>query len=128
MAEKPSAQHQSWLQVLALTHRAIHNGPVEGRRSVHGMGKKLVANPVTGTMTVPATSSPRRSGFSPQLFISYDSGSGNGPLGLPLLLLTRVTGHCERGPVDRLYSMGVSFPRRLYLRLAAPAYHPWIST
>src|SRR4029077_3344646 len=43
--------------------------------------EKFAANPVTGTgsMTVPISASPGRSGFGPQLSLSYDSGSGNGP-------------------------------------------------
>jgi Salmonella virulence plasmid 65kDa B protein len=48
------------------------------------MGEKFAANPVTGTgsMSVPIATSPGRSGFGPQLSLSYDSGSGNGPFGL----------------------------------------------
>ena len=30
-------------------------------------------------MTIPIATSPGRSGFGPQLSLSYDSGSGNGP-------------------------------------------------
>ena len=32
-------------------------------------------------MTVPIATSPGRSGFGPQLALTYDSGSGNGPFG-----------------------------------------------
>jgi len=47
------------------------------------MGEKFAANPVTGTgsMSVPIATSPGRSGFGPQLSLSYDSGAGNGPFG-----------------------------------------------
>jgi hypothetical protein len=47
------------------------------------MGEKFSANPVTGTgsMSVPIFTSPGRSGFGPQLSLSYDSGAGNGPFG-----------------------------------------------
>ena len=61
------------------------------------MGEKFAANPVTGTgsMTVPIASSPGRSGFGPQLALSYDSGAGNGPYGvgwsLSLPSITRKT-------------------------------------
>jgi Salmonella virulence plasmid 65kDa B protein len=54
-------------------------------------------NPVTGTgsMTVPIATSPGRSGFGPQLSLSYDSGAGNGPFGfgwsLSLPSITRKT-------------------------------------
>jgi RHS repeat-associated protein len=51
--------------------------------AIRGIGEKFAANPVTGTgsVTVPIATSPGRSGFGPQLTLSYDSGSGNGPFG-----------------------------------------------
>ena len=56
----------------------------KGGGAIRGMGEKFAANPVTGTgsMTVPIATSPGRAGFGPQLSLSYDSGSGNGPLWL----------------------------------------------
>src|SRR4051812_4101265 len=56
----------------------------KGGGAIHGIGEKFAANPVNGTssMTVPLAVSPGRSGFAPQLSLSYDSGSGNGPFGL----------------------------------------------
>ena len=47
-------------------------------------GEKFGANGATGTgaLSVPLTLSPGRSGFGPQLSLSYDSGAGNGPFGL----------------------------------------------
>src|SRR3977135_2561511 len=55
----------------------------KGGGAIRGMGEKFAANPVTGTgsVTVPIATSPGRSGFGPQLSISYDSGAGNGPFG-----------------------------------------------
>jgi hypothetical protein len=55
----------------------------KGGGAIRGMGEKFAANPVTGTasMTVPIFTSPGRSGFGPQLALSYDSGAGNGPFG-----------------------------------------------
>ncbi|MBN1561220.1 toxin [candidate division KSB1 bacterium] len=55
----------------------------KGGGAIRGIGEKFAANPVTGTgsMTVPIYASPGRSGFGPQLSLSYDSGSGNGPFG-----------------------------------------------
>src|SRR3984957_17955412 len=55
----------------------------KGGGAIRGIGEKFAANPVTGTgsMTVPIATSPGRSGFSPQLALSYDSGAGNGPFG-----------------------------------------------
>src|SRR5688572_31421571 len=56
----------------------------KGGGAIRGMGEKFAANPVTGTgsMLVPIATSPGRSGFGPQLSLSYDSGAGNGPFGL----------------------------------------------
>jgi Salmonella virulence plasmid 65kDa B protein len=69
----------------------------KGRGAIRGIGEKFAANQVTGTgsMTVPITTSPGRSGFGPQLSLSYDSGAGNGPFGfgwnLSLPAITRKT-------------------------------------
>jgi len=64
------------------------------------MGEKFAANPVTGTgsMTVPIATSPGRSGFGPQLSLSYDSGAGNGPFGFGWSLsLPQITRKTEKG-------------------------------
>src|SRR5262249_49473374 len=55
----------------------------KGGGAIRGIGEKFAANPVTGTasFTVPIAVSQGRSGFGPQLALSYDSGSGNGPYG-----------------------------------------------
>ena len=55
----------------------------KGGGAIRGMGEKFAANPVTGTgsMTVPIATSSGRSGFGPELSLSYDSGAGNGPFG-----------------------------------------------
>ncbi|MGH8547893.1 MAG: SpvB/TcaC N-terminal domain-containing protein [Methylococcales bacterium] len=69
----------------------------KGGGAIRGIGEKFGANPVTGTgsMTVPIATSPGRSGFGPQLSLSYDSGTGNGPFGfgwnLSLPSITRKT-------------------------------------
>ena len=69
----------------------------KGGGAIRGMGEKFAANPVTGTgsLTVPVYASPGRSGFGPQLSLSYDSGAGNGPFGfgwsLALPAITRKT-------------------------------------
>lgn len=69
----------------------------KGGGALRGIGEKFAANPVTGTgsMTVPIATSPGRSGFGPQLSLSYDSGAGNGPFGfgwsLSLPAITRKT-------------------------------------
>ena len=69
----------------------------KGGGAIRGMGEKFAANPVTGSgsMSVPIATSPGRSGFGPQLGLSYDSGAGNGPFGfgwsLSLPSITRKT-------------------------------------
>lgn len=69
----------------------------KGGGAIRGIGEKFQANPVTGTgsMSVPIATSPGRSGFGPQLSLSYDSGAGNGPFGvgwnLSLPAITRKT-------------------------------------
>jgi hypothetical protein len=61
------------------------------------MGEKFATNPVTGTgsMNIPIATSPGRSGFGPQLSLSYDSGAANGAFGfgwsLSLPSITRKT-------------------------------------
>lgn len=62
----------------------------KGGGAIRGIGEKFSANPVTGTgsMAVPIATSPGRSGFGPQLSLTYDSGAGNGPFGLGWQLST----------------------------------------
>lgn len=62
----------------------------KGGGAIRGIGEKFSANPVTGTgsMVVPIATSPGRSGFGPQLTLTYDSGSGNGPYGFGWQLST----------------------------------------
>jgi hypothetical protein len=69
----------------------------KGGGAIRGIGEKLAANPVagTGSLSVPIPTSPGRSGFGPQLSLTYDSGAGNGPFGfgwsLALPAITRKT-------------------------------------
>ncbi len=55
----------------------------KGGGAIRGIGEKFAANLVTGTgsLSVPITTSPGRSGFGPQLALSYDSGTANGVFG-----------------------------------------------
>src|SRR6267143_4570015 len=72
----------------------------KGGGAIRGIGEKFAANPVTGTgaMTVPLATSPGRSGFGPQLALSYDSGSGNGPFGIGWSLsLPAITRKTDKG-------------------------------
>src|SRR5689334_6978073 len=72
----------------------------KGGGAIHGIGEKFAANPVTGTgsMTIPISVSPGRSGFAPQLSLSYDSGGGNGPFGFGWSLsIPAVTRKTDKG-------------------------------
>src|SRR3984885_11003504 len=72
----------------------------KGGGAIRGIGGKFAANPVTGTgsLTVPIAMSPGRSGFGPQLSLSYDSGAGNGPFGLGWSLsLPAITRRTDKG-------------------------------
>lgn len=69
----------------------------KGGGAIRDIGEKFTAHPATGTgsLNVPIFASPGRSGFGPQLSLSYNSGSGNGPFGfgwgLSLPSITRKT-------------------------------------
>jgi RHS repeat-associated protein len=72
----------------------------KGGGAIRGIGEKFGANPVTGTgaMSVPIATSTGRSGFGPQLSLSYDSGQGNGPFGLGWnLALASITRKTDKG-------------------------------
>ncbi|MBS9405430.1 VCBS repeat-containing protein [Halomonas sp. TRM85114] len=72
----------------------------KGGGAIGGMGEKFAANPVTGTgsMSVPIATSPGRSGFGPQLALTYDSGAGNGPFGFGWTLsLPSITRKTDKG-------------------------------
>src|SRR5438045_5676593 len=71
-----------------------------GGGAIRGIGEKFAANPVTGTgsMTVPLAISPGRSGFGPQLAVSYDSGAGNCSFGVGWsLTLPAITRKTDKG-------------------------------
>ena len=55
-----------------------------GGGAIRGLEEKFSVTAATGTatMTVPLPFSPGRSGFTPQLQLSYDSSAGNGPFGI----------------------------------------------
>lgn len=72
----------------------------KGGGAIRSMGEKFAANPVTGTgsLTVPIALTPGRSGFGPQLTLSYDSGAGNGAFGFGWnLALPSVTRKTDKG-------------------------------
>src|SRR3954468_7238169 len=56
----------------------------KGGGAIRGISEKFGATSVTGTgsTSIPIALSPGRAGFGPQLSLSYDSGSGNGPYGI----------------------------------------------
>ena len=72
----------------------------KGGGAIRGIGEKFAANPVTGTasMSVPIATSAGRSGFGPQLALSYDSGAGNGPFGFGWsLAIPSITRKTDKG-------------------------------
>lgn len=72
----------------------------KGGGALRGIGEKFAANPVTGTgsTTVPIALSAGRAGFGPQLALTYDSGSGNGPFGFGWSLdLPQIGRRTDRG-------------------------------
>src|SRR5262249_133398 len=80
----------------------------KGGGAIPGIGAKFAANPVrgTGSMSVPIATSPGRSGFGPQLSLSYDSGAGNGPFGFGWSLsLPSITRKTDKGLPQYLDTM-----------------------
>jgi hypothetical protein len=72
----------------------------KGSGAIRGIGEKVSVNPVNGTasLTVRLALSAGRSGFGPQLSLSYDSGAGNGPFGFGWnLSLASITRRTDRG-------------------------------
>jgi RHS repeat-associated protein len=69
----------------------------KGGGAIRDIGEKFSVNAATGTssISIPLPLSPGRSGFTPDLPLAYDSGSGNGPFGfgwsLSLPSITRKT-------------------------------------
>ncbi|NJK30982.1 MAG: hypothetical protein HC927_00460 [Deltaproteobacteria bacterium] len=71
-----------------------------GGGAIRSIGEQFSVNSITGTssLTLPIAVSPGRSGFSPELALSYDSGAGNGPFGWGLRLsLAEITRQTDRG-------------------------------
>ena len=72
----------------------------KGGGAIRGIDEKFSVNPVTGTgsFSIPIPVSPARSEFTPQLSLSYNSGSGNGPFGLGWSLsLPSITRKTDKG-------------------------------
>ncbi len=72
----------------------------KGGGAIRGIGEKFGANPATGTgsLSIPIFATPGRSGFTPQLALSYDSGAGNGPFGFGWSLsLPKITRKTDKG-------------------------------
>jgi RHS repeat-associated protein len=72
----------------------------KGGGAIRGIGEKFTVNPVNGTasINVPIATTSARSGFGPQLSLSYNSGGGNGPFGLGWhLSLPSVTRKTDKG-------------------------------
>ena len=55
----------------------------KGGGAIRGIDEKFSVNPATGTasLSIPIFTTPGHQDFYPELSLSYDSGSGNGPFG-----------------------------------------------
>lgn len=72
----------------------------KGGGAIHGIGEQFSLNAITGTAStvIPIATSQARTGFSPKLNLTYDSGSGNGPFGFGWQLsLPSVTRKTDKG-------------------------------
>jgi RHS repeat-associated protein len=72
----------------------------KGGGAIRGIDEKFAANPMTGasSLTVPIAISPGRSGFMPQLSLSYNSGSANNIFGMGWgISLPTITRRTDRG-------------------------------
>jgi Salmonella virulence plasmid 65kDa B protein len=76
LQDKKPAENRESQELLA----APSISPPQGGGAIRGIGEKFAANPVTstGSVSVPIATSPGRAGFGAQLFLSFDSGAGNG--------------------------------------------------
>jgi RHS repeat-associated protein len=71
-----------------------------GGGAIRGIGEKFAVSSFSGTgsLSVPVATSPGRSGFGPRLILSYDSGFGNGIVGLGWTLdLPTITRKTQKG-------------------------------
>lgn len=81
----------------------------KGDGAIRRIGEKFAANPVTGTgsRSVPIATSPGRSGFEPQLSLTYDSGAGSGPFGFGCTLSPpSITRKTDKGLPQYLNAVG----------------------
>ena len=72
----------------------------KGGGAIRDIGEKFSANAATGTgsLSIPVPLSPGRGGFSPELSLQYDSGSGNGCFGLGWnLSVPKITRKTDKG-------------------------------
>lgn len=72
----------------------------KGGGAIRGIGETFSVSAASGTasLSVPISTSPGRGGFQPDLHLTYDSGSGNGPFGLGFSLsIPSIARKTERG-------------------------------
>ena len=79
----------------------------KGGGAIRGIGEKASVNAVTGTasLAIPLPASHGRSGFDPQVSLTYDSGHGNGAFGLGFVLsVPTITRKTDKG-LPRYYDV-----------------------
>ena len=83
----------------------------QGGGAIRGIDEKFAANPVTGAgaLTIPIATSKARSGFDPQLTLSYDSTGSNGSFGFGWSLsLPSITRRTDKGTPGSQFRQEVS--------------------
>jgi hypothetical protein len=81
MTSNPAPEKRGKGQSRQIIPRSI--SPSKNGRAIRGIGGIFAVNPVSSTWSIrmPIATDPVRSGFGPQLSLSYDAGSGGGPFG-----------------------------------------------
>src|SRR5438552_3571926 len=101
--QTPNNATNTWADAATTKFSAISAPSIsapKGGGAIRGIDEKFNADLVSGTgsLTVPISTTPSRSGFSPQLSLSYDSGGGNGPFGIGWRLsLPSITRKSDKG-------------------------------
>jgi RHS repeat-associated protein len=100
MPENPGSASQNAASEGAADFKAPTISLPQGGGAIRGIDEKFAANPVTGAgaLNIPLPISKGRSGFDPQLNLSYDSSGSNGPFGFGWnLSLPSITRRTDKG-------------------------------
>lgn len=98
--EVPSAAERSGAGPRSANHLLPSVALPKSGGAIQGLGEKASVNAANGsaTITIPLPLSAGRSGFTPKLDLSYDSGSGNGLFGIGwTLAIPAITRKTDKG-------------------------------